>query len=229
MCFVSHGVRCCTVYTHSVPYSMLCVSNVRALCSNSDLRDETGMDLGTAVRKLREKTGDSQQAFANRLGLSIRAIVNYERDRTPAPKALVAMAYLAASYRQVPLVYKFVNALPPEIQRLFYQPFLVKLSDIEKVIAESNPIPGSRELGLELSLSDLHLTLRRCANKLDSLILGNDPDVSGQPAKTIRNVVEDLRKVTKSFGNRSERSQKYRGFGPASPKTTERNHQSKQK
>lgn len=56
------------------------------------------MDLVTAVRTLRESLGMSQQAFANKLGLSIRAIANYEKDRRPGGDALVKMGSLAADH-----------------------------------------------------------------------------------------------------------------------------------
>jgi transcriptional regulator with XRE-family HTH domain len=48
-----------------------------------------------AVRELRGHLGDTQQAFAHRLGLSIRAIANYEKDRRPTGTALAALARAA--------------------------------------------------------------------------------------------------------------------------------------
>jgi transcriptional regulator with XRE-family HTH domain len=48
-----------------------------------------------AVKKLREHVGESQQAFATRLGMSIRAIANYEKDREPTGRALVQLMKLA--------------------------------------------------------------------------------------------------------------------------------------
>ena len=74
--------------------------------------------MNEAVRKLREKTGDSQQAFATRLGLSIRSVVNYEKDRTPSPRALAAMAHLAGKHRAVELANQFWAALPVELQTM---------------------------------------------------------------------------------------------------------------
>jgi transcriptional regulator with XRE-family HTH domain len=41
-----------------------------------------------AVKALRGHLNESQQAFATRLGLSIRAVANYEKDRTPSGLAL---------------------------------------------------------------------------------------------------------------------------------------------
>ena len=48
-----------------------------------------------AVRELREALGDSQQAFATRMGLSIRAVANYEKDRVPIGPILMAMYHQA--------------------------------------------------------------------------------------------------------------------------------------
>jgi transcriptional regulator with XRE-family HTH domain len=48
-----------------------------------------------AVRNLRARLGDSQQAFANRLGVSIRAVANYEKDREATGKALLELKNLA--------------------------------------------------------------------------------------------------------------------------------------
>jgi transcriptional regulator with XRE-family HTH domain len=45
-------------------------------------------DLAAEVRQLRERLGESQQAFATRVGLSIRAVANYEADRMPTAKVL---------------------------------------------------------------------------------------------------------------------------------------------
>lgn len=67
-----------------------------------------------AVRKLREELGDSQQAFATRLGLSIRAIVNYEANRTPSFKSLSLLCALANRHQQWGLVDLFLRAIRKE-------------------------------------------------------------------------------------------------------------------
>lgn len=41
------------------------------------------MTVHQAVKELRNSFRESQQVFATRLGLSIRAIANYEKNRTP--------------------------------------------------------------------------------------------------------------------------------------------------
>lgn len=68
-----------------------------------------------ATRELRKHLGDSQQAFANRLGLSIRAVANYESDRTPTGRVLVAMSRLAYKSNRSGLFTVFVSALADEL------------------------------------------------------------------------------------------------------------------
>jgi transcriptional regulator with XRE-family HTH domain len=41
-------------------------------------RNFMAKNLSSAVKQLRKRLGESQQAFATRLGLSIRTIANYE-------------------------------------------------------------------------------------------------------------------------------------------------------
>jgi transcriptional regulator with XRE-family HTH domain len=48
-----------------------------------------------AVRKLRLALGDTQQAFADRLGLAIATVVRYEHNRTPRGKALARLQQVA--------------------------------------------------------------------------------------------------------------------------------------
>ena len=52
-------------------------------------------NLNTAVKELRNALGLSQQAFATQLGLSIRAVVNYEKNRAPTARALAQLEQLA--------------------------------------------------------------------------------------------------------------------------------------
>lgn len=79
--------------------------------------EESNMDtVVKAVRTLREQLGESQQAFAARLGLSIRAIANYEKDRRPTGVALAALARAAEDAGQLRLTYTFVNALIEELE-----------------------------------------------------------------------------------------------------------------
>src|SRR5579862_1660332 len=71
-----------------------------------------------AVKKLRERLGDSQQAFATRLGLSIRTIANYEGGRRPSGKPIVELLRLAdaaAGAGNADLQGIFLDALSDEL------------------------------------------------------------------------------------------------------------------
>ena len=68
-----------------------------------------------AVRQLRQHLGESLQAFATRLDLSIRAVANYEKDRAPTGKALAALAHAAADAGRHDLAYEFMRALATEL------------------------------------------------------------------------------------------------------------------
>jgi len=73
------------------------------------------MRLQEAVRELRAATGDSQQSFAQRLGLSMRAIANYEKDRAPNSPALYRLAKLARQVGRPDLAQIFSSALSEEL------------------------------------------------------------------------------------------------------------------
>jgi transcriptional regulator with XRE-family HTH domain len=49
-----------------------------------------GVTINQAVRALRKQVKKTQQIFATELGISISALNNYERRRTPEPKQLLA-------------------------------------------------------------------------------------------------------------------------------------------
>lgn len=76
------------------------------------------MDLTQAVRQLRAVTGETQQSFAQRLGLSIRAITNYEKDRAPNSPALFRLAKLARQLGRYDLAQVFSSALSAELQEV---------------------------------------------------------------------------------------------------------------
>jgi len=67
------------------------------------------------VKKLREHFDESQQAFATRLGISIRAIANYEKDREPSGRALVALYRAAHAAGRTELAETFWKALHDEL------------------------------------------------------------------------------------------------------------------
>jgi transcriptional regulator with XRE-family HTH domain len=73
------------------------------------------MELAEAIKKLRDELGESQQAFANRLGLSIRAIANYEKDRKPIGKVLVALHRTARTAGKHELAERFWGALHEDL------------------------------------------------------------------------------------------------------------------
>jgi len=68
-------------------------------------------DLVRAVKQLRKRLGESQQVFATRLGLSIRAVANYEKDRLPDGRALAAMHIAARDAGYSELAETFWTAL----------------------------------------------------------------------------------------------------------------------
>lgn len=47
---------------------------------------------------LRARLGLTQQAFAVALGVSVRAVANYERDRRPASAVMVTLVKLASKH-----------------------------------------------------------------------------------------------------------------------------------
>jgi len=73
------------------------------------------MDVSTAVKRLRENTGLSQQAFATEMGLSIRAVANYEKDRTPEREVLVRFMVFAMKQNQPKLADIFSAATTKDL------------------------------------------------------------------------------------------------------------------
>jgi transcriptional regulator with XRE-family HTH domain len=63
------------------------------------------------VKRLRLALGDTQQAFANRLGLAISTVVRYELTRAPRGRALVQFAELAMANGLDDCAKVFRNAL----------------------------------------------------------------------------------------------------------------------
>ena len=73
------------------------------------------LNLNAAVKELRRTLGLSQQAFATQLGLSIRAVVNYEKDRAPTARALAQLEKLASDSEHPELARIFRDALGSEL------------------------------------------------------------------------------------------------------------------
>ncbi|MCU1339661.1 MAG: family transcriptional regulator [Bryobacterales bacterium] len=68
-----------------------------------------------AVKELRKRLGDSQDAFASRLHLSVRAIANYEAGRMPAIAVLVSLMNTADSNGFRDLTTLFQEAVEKEL------------------------------------------------------------------------------------------------------------------
>jgi len=73
------------------------------------------MSLSEAVRELRKTLAESQQAFSNRLGLSMATIVKYEAGREPTGRALAQLAHAAAESGRHDLAYQFARAIIREL------------------------------------------------------------------------------------------------------------------
>jgi transcriptional regulator with XRE-family HTH domain len=69
------------------------------------------MDMHQAVKELRNRLELSQQVFATNLGLSIRAISNYEKDRIPGARPLAQLEQCAIASKQPDLAQIFADAL----------------------------------------------------------------------------------------------------------------------
>lgn len=80
-------------------------------------------ELSGAVSELRRRLGDTQPAFASRLGSSIRSVANYESDRPPKGRALVKLAEVAHRQGHTDLAGTFVAALSRElgVENLFFE------------------------------------------------------------------------------------------------------------
>jgi len=71
--------------------------------------------LATAVKKLRSTLGLTQPAFAERIGISVRAVANYEKDRDPSGEVLQRLANVAARHNLSDLAQTFVDAFSKEV------------------------------------------------------------------------------------------------------------------
>ncbi len=90
-----------------------------------------------AVKELRERLGDTQQAFASRLGVSISAVTNYERNRIPTGRSLVKLMQTADAYGYSDLAMVFQDELSEELG--FRVPRLIG-SDTAEILPEEQPL-----------------------------------------------------------------------------------------
>src|SRR5271167_397831 len=74
------------------------------------------MDIHQAVKELRNRLELSQQVFATNLGLSIRAISNYEKDRIPGARPLSQLERCAIGNKQPDLAQIFADALATHLR-----------------------------------------------------------------------------------------------------------------
>jgi transcriptional regulator with XRE-family HTH domain len=100
------------------------------------------MDVSTAVKRLRESTGLSQQAFATEMGLSIRAVANYEKDRTPEREVLVRFMVFAMKHNQPKLADIFSAATTKDLDPI------KKWSQMGRLIEEVLPVHRSNLRGI---------------------------------------------------------------------------------
>ena len=75
------------------------------------------MTVSEAVKALRERLHESQQAFATRLGISIRGLVNYEKYRAPPLVLLLKLAAVARDAGETELAYAFEWAFYDEVAK----------------------------------------------------------------------------------------------------------------
>jgi transcriptional regulator with XRE-family HTH domain len=97
-------------------------------------------ELITAVRTVREALGMSQQAFATRLGVSIRSISHYEADRPPRGRTLVELQQLAKEAGREKEEQLFRLASREELGAIVVTGFanqLVPHTDVERVLVGS--------------------------------------------------------------------------------------------
>ena len=81
----------------------------------SAMDDTTSKVVLEAVKNLRQAHGDTQQAFAHRLGLAISTVVRYELSRPPSGAALALLAKSAQDAGQQDLKDIFLAALAAEL------------------------------------------------------------------------------------------------------------------
>ena len=72
--------------------------------------------LVSAVKRLRAELKLTQPAFAKRVGLSVRAVAYYEKDREPSGEVLQRLGSLAARHGRNDLAKIFSDALGRELQ-----------------------------------------------------------------------------------------------------------------
>jgi transcriptional regulator with XRE-family HTH domain len=90
------------------------------------------MDVASAVKELRGHLKESQQAFSNRLGVSLRAVANYEGGGNPTGSVLVELSKLARNYERDDLLEVFTLALREELRFGKYQEGMILSNELSK-------------------------------------------------------------------------------------------------
>jgi transcriptional regulator with XRE-family HTH domain len=110
-------------------------------------------ELTAAIKQLRAHLGESQQVFANRLGITSRAVANYEAGRTPTRRVLWELMMLAGRTNN------------PDIENLFVEAYNATMQNLTKpandeeeawvrmvltMLRNKNYVPALNELGHSL-------------------------------------------------------------------------------
>jgi transcriptional regulator with XRE-family HTH domain len=180
-------------------------------------------ELVNAVRQLRFRLNLSQQAFATRLGLSISAIANYERDRRPTQEVLSELKKLAEANGLAELANTFQGALgravieiPPGKEEDFDALMTILLlggKQNREALAEWNRISApikevNRTKDLRASaIFGLHKEIRRRINDGES----DDDIVRALPAwqpDIVKMQIANMRELDKLNTAATERSKK---------------------
>jgi transcriptional regulator with XRE-family HTH domain len=108
------------------------------------------MDVRRAVCDLRIATGLTQQAFANRLGMSIRAVANYEKDRKPNARALYQFSRLASEIDRSDLAEVFSAALAAEMDLAAEPKLPIWLKAVREIMRNHKHCPGWETISEEI-------------------------------------------------------------------------------
>ncbi|MGD1097125.1 MAG: helix-turn-helix transcriptional regulator [Bryobacteraceae bacterium] len=162
--------------------------------------------LSKAAKELRKRLGQSQQAFASGLGISIRSIANYEAGREPTGKPLFALTMAAQEAGHMDLANVFSDAMSEELKgwpfTLFVNPetdshpinghLLASLQGFEQLLAAGCFLEVVKALGS----TDAHIRLRATVIDATEALVVAAEDLGGK-AK-----VEKLRRWLREAGGK---------------------------
>jgi transcriptional regulator with XRE-family HTH domain len=114
------------------------------------------MSVHEAVRELRRVLGQSQQAFASGIGVSIRSVASWENDQRPGSQALEKLRLAARSAGDLDLVAVFARAVVEGL----------RFGAIELLVDDAIRLVSVGESGLALS----------ALNKVLDLLQGKEKD-----------------------------------------------------